>query len=110
MENQYNAGNGNPSNGSATVSLVLGILSLVFIFLFAPVGLVLGIIGIIMANKAKAIDPQNGSAKAGFVTSLIGLIICAIITVIMILAVVLLGAALSLGISALGDIGNITVY
>ena len=67
------------SSGSATASLVLGILSLICVFFGygAILGLVLGIIGVALGAKARK-ESQTGMATAGFVCSLIGLILCAI--------------------------------
>lgn len=69
----------NPSNGKAVASLVLGIISLIFIFLgiYAILGIVLGIIGLILGISAKKEAP-SGMATAGIVISIIGLGICAL--------------------------------
>ncbi len=91
------------NNNAGVAPLVLGILSLVFIFIFQPVGLILGIVGVVLANKAKIAAPDDMMAKAGFVMSLIGLIICAIITVVWIIFLALVGMAVGFGLSALGS-------
>ena len=67
---------GSQSNGSAVTSLVLGIISLVCSFLGwgAIAGLVLGIVGTVLGSKARK-QAQTGVATAGFVCSLIGIII-----------------------------------
>lgn len=71
---------GNQSNGKATASLVLGIISLVFIFFgtFAFIGMILAIIGLILGIQAKKESPADGKAKAGVVLSIIGLGLCAL--------------------------------
>lgn len=64
-----------PTNGAATASLVLGIVSIVMSLLFVPavIGLVLGIVGI---GRARRSTPQVGKGKAvaGIVLSAIGLL------------------------------------
>lgn len=62
-----------PANGKAIASLVLGILSIIIPWL----GFILGIIGIVLANKAfKEIanyqQGGRGMAVAGLTTSIIG--------------------------------------
>lgn len=65
-----------PTNGAATASLVLGIVSIITSLLFVPaiVGLVLGIVGI---GRARRLTPQVGRGKAitGIVLSVLGLLI-----------------------------------
>ncbi|NLP35113.1 MAG: hypothetical protein GX359_07960 [Clostridiales bacterium] len=70
----------NRSNGKATASLVLGIISLVFIFFgtYAFLGIILAIIGLILGIQAKKENPNDGKAKAGVVLSIIGLALCAL--------------------------------
>lgn len=65
----------------AVASLVLGIVSVVFslIGLYIP-GLLAGIIGIVLGVMAKKKNP-SGMATAGFVLSIIGTVLCAIIFV-----------------------------
>lgn len=68
------------SNGFATASLILGIISVLssfslYIIIFHLVGIVVGIVGIvlgIMARKKKT----SGMATAGFVLSIIGTSLC----------------------------------
>lgn len=63
----------------ATASLVLGIISLICaLFGYSAIlGLILGIIGVVLGAKARKIN-QTGVATAGFVCSLIGLILCGV--------------------------------
>ena len=65
-----------PGKGAATTSLVLGIVSVVLWIagVTAIVSVVLGIIGLLQANKAKNQGFVGGMQKAGFILSLIGLI------------------------------------
>ncbi|GAA4693852.1 protein of unknown function (DUF4190) [Promicromonospora umidemergens] len=64
-----------PTNGAATASLVLGIVSIVTSLLFLPaiIGLVLGIVGVGRSRRSR---PQVGRGKAiaGIVLSTIGLL------------------------------------
>lgn len=69
-------------------SLVLGIVSLCLLLLSifwipAIIGLVLAIIGMIFAKKAKKQGVKSKIAKGGFVTSLIGIILCGIMSLAM---------------------------
>ena len=68
-----------PGKGKATASLVLGILS----FFFVPV--ILGIIGLVLSCQSKKEGCQSGVRTAGFVTSLIGLILGSFVHLIYIL-------------------------
>jgi hypothetical protein len=70
----------NQSNGKAVASLVLGIISLVFIFFgtFAFIGMIMAIIGLVLGIQAKKENPADGKAKAGVVLSIIGLALCAL--------------------------------
>lgn len=65
-----------PGKNKAVASLVLGILSIVFIWggFSAFVSLILSVIGLILASSAKKDGFDEGIRTAGFVTSLIGLI------------------------------------
>lgn len=70
---------------NATVSLVLGILSIVTCLCYGIIGLPLGIIAFFLGNKALkeyAEAPENfkgeGNAKAGKITGIIGIILNAI--------------------------------
>jgi len=67
---------------NATASLVLGILSIPTCFCYGLLGLILGIIAIILGNKAKKLDAANpgeyrgvGNAKAGVITGIIGTVL-----------------------------------
>ena len=82
----------------AVTSMVLGIASIVFgCFL---VGLVLGIIGLVLANKGYSIynlSPQSytgeGMLKAGKITSIIGIVFGGIYLIWFIIATVILGSS-----------------
>ncbi len=72
-----------PGKGAATASLVLGIVSIVFWFFgwSALISVILGIVGLVLANNAKKAGFEGGLRTAGFVCSLIGLIFGALIFV-----------------------------
>ena len=81
------------SNGMATASLILGILSIVLGF-FGWLGIICGVLAIIFSvvakNKIKA-DPSMaasaGSAKGGMITGIIGVVIGVIIIILAIMFV-----------------------
>ena len=64
----------------AVAALVLGILSIVFVFIYTWVGLALGIAGVIVSAKARK-QSQTKMATAGFVCSIIGLVLSAVFIV-----------------------------
>jgi len=64
----------------AIIALVVGILSIVFAFIYVWIGLVLGIAGIIISAKARK-QSQTKMATAGFVCSIIGLALSAVFLV-----------------------------
>lgn len=67
----------------ATASMVLGIIAVVcwFFGYSSILSVVLGVIGLILAGKAKAEGFEGGTRTAGFVLSLIGLIGGAVVLV-----------------------------
>lgn len=83
-------------NSAATASLVCGILSIVGVL-----SLILGIVAIVQGKKGKAIDPNNGSASAGYIMGIIGTIMGVISTLVAIvyifIYVVIIGVAISEG-------------
>jgi len=78
-----------PGKGKAIASLVLGIVSLVFPVPFF--GLIVGIIGLVMASGARKEGFSGGLQTGGFVCSLIGTIFGALV-----LLLVIIGIGLSL--------------
>ena len=78
------------------MSLIFGIVSLIFMFLPVPalslVGIILAIIGLVFGKQVKKSGFDNGKAKAGRVLCWIGLILCIIAVIV---AVVLVGALIS---------------
>ncbi|MBC5636538.1 DUF4190 domain-containing protein [Ornithinibacillus sp. BX22] len=78
------------TNGKAVAALVLGILSIVIPY----VGLILGIIGIILANssyKEIAVTHEGGRglATAGLVTSIIGVALYGLLFIFIIFGIAL---------------------
>ena len=65
-----------PGKGTATASLVLGIIAVVcwFFGYGALLSVILGIIGLVLAGNSKKAGFDGGTRTAGFVLSLIGLI------------------------------------
>lgn len=84
---------GSASHGKAVASLVLGICAIVswFFGLGALLGMVLGIVGLVLAGQAKKAGNIEGIRTAGFVCSLIGLIGSSIAVIIALGAVFALG-------------------
>ena len=87
-----------PGRGKATASMVLGIVAVVFFFtgLGAIVSVVCGIIGLVISNQSKAEGTSSAVRTAGFVLSLIGLIVGAIVVIASIILLVVAGSALSI--------------
>ncbi|MBR2562126.1 MAG: hypothetical protein IKE31_08270 [Eubacterium sp.] len=69
-------------SGKSTAALVLGIIALIGGFLIPFVGLICGIIGIVMAGKARREGDTSGAVKAGRILSIIGLVLSLIVIVI----------------------------
>ena len=83
---------------NATAVLVLGICSIVFGCFF--VGLILGIIGISMSGKGRKMYKENpnlyegyGTLNAGYIMSIIGIVLGGLYTIYWIIAVAILGGA-----------------
>lgn len=96
-ENEPGGYNSGPNRTKAIVSLVCGILSLVFAwFGYSTIlGIVLGIVAVVTGSSARKELPreQAGMATAGMITGIIGLILCALMFVACVACVGLLGAA-----------------
>lgn len=72
---------------NSTITLVLGILSLITCCCFGPLGIVVGGIGLYLANKDEALYQMNpslysdyGNLKAGKMLSIIGIILSVLAT------------------------------
>lgn len=81
------------AHGKAVASLVLGICAIVswFFGFGALLGVVLGIVGLVLAGQAKKAGNIEGIRTAGFVCSLIGLVGSGIAVIIALGAMVALG-------------------
>lgn len=78
------------NTGAATASLVLGILSIVIGLFWALIGVILGIIGITQAKMGSG-SSKAGMAKAGKITSIIGICIAVagwLLNIILMVAVI----------------------
>ena len=82
------------NNGKAIASLVLGILSIVLAFLYWWVGLIGGIVGIVLGVQARKENPSS-LATAGFVCSIIGVVLCCLMLACAFCALGTLGAIAS---------------
>jgi len=74
------AGGRQGSNGMGVAGFVTGLLSLLGGWLFVPVGVVLGILGIVLGGVARSRGRRDGAptglATAGVVLGAIGLVVC----------------------------------
>ena len=86
----------NTGESNATASFVLGIIGAVLGFT-GLIPFVLGIIGLVQANKAKKLGCNNSSSTAGFVLSLISVILggIAIVVIFILFSSIITIAALS---------------
>ena len=76
------------NHNQAVASLVLGIIAIASCFfgLGAFVGVVCGIIGIVMANKAKSAGNTEGVCKGGFVCSIVGTAVSGVVLIVALMA------------------------
>lgn len=84
-------GNGANNNGKAIAALVLGILSIIFAFVYTWIGLIAGIVGIVLGVKARHECP-GGMATGGFVCSIVGVVLNALFLACALCALGTLGA------------------
>ena len=84
-------------HGLANGSLVCGIIGIVLWFFgyTCLISVVLGIVGLVLAGNAKKEGNTEGIRTAGFIVSLIALIIGIIITIYLCLVVALVGTAVN---------------
>ena len=83
----------NKNNTLSIASLVLGIVGIVFDFIYTITGLIIGIVGIVMAVQARKKESPNAMSSAGLVCSIIAVALAGVMYVCAICAV---GAFLSL--------------
>ena len=95
---------------NATGALVLGILSIVFCFCYGIIGITLGIIGLVMANKALKLylaapesytESSYKNVKSGRTCSIIGLCLSSLYFVVVIIII-----ALGFGASVMQGLGG----
>ncbi len=91
---------------NATGVLVLGILSIVFCFCYGIIGITLGIIALIMGNKAIKLylsSPESytessyKNTKAGKTCAIIGLCLSSVYIIFLIVYIGIIGAAVGTG-------------
>jgi|GEM_PF-3044408 len=70
-----------PGNYSTAI-LVLGIVSIGLFWIYGILGLAAGIVGLVLANKQKQLGPLDSRANAGFICSIIGMILSGLYFVI----------------------------
>lgn len=95
MDNQNNQPVQQESNGLAVAALVLGILSIVFAFLFTIVGLIAGVVGIILAVQSRKNPAKKGMGTAGLVCSIIGCVFSGLMIACALCIVGTVGSAIS---------------
>jgi hypothetical protein len=95
---------------NSTSVLVMGIISIATCWCYGIPGIVLGIISIVMGNKAKKLYADNSeqyslssfkNMKAGYICGIIGLCLSAFYLVFIIIYLIIIGAALSTAFSTM---------
>ena len=84
------SGEDNKANGLQIASLVLGILSIVLACCTSYIGSIFGIVGLILAILGNK-ENKNGIGTAGFVCSIVGIVLGIIMTIVGVLALASLG-------------------
>ena len=88
---------------NSTGVLVLGILSIVFCFCYGIIGVTLGIIALVLANKGMSVYNVNPASftlssfnnlKAGKICAIIGLILSALMLIYIIIVFAFIGTAM----------------
>ena len=106
MEEQQITPQNQQSLPNATGVLVLGILSIVFCWCYGIPGLVLGIIALIMGNKATKLynsspelysESSVKNMKAGRICAIVGLCLSSVYAIVVIIYIAVIGAALGGG-------------
>jgi hypothetical protein len=68
-------------------SLTLGILAIIFVFVFFPIAIPLGILAITNGEQAKKLDSENTDGKTGSVLGIVSLSIIAFLIIALILLI-----------------------
>jgi hypothetical protein len=107
LDNQFPSSNsGNALLPNSTAVLVLGILSILGCFCYGILGIILGSIGLVLANKDLQLynanptqysPPSYNNLKAGRICAIIGLALGSLYLLIIIGFVIIYGSMLSLG-------------
>ena len=84
----------NNKNTLSIAALVLGIVGIIFDFIYAIVGLVAGIVCIVLAVKARKTENAVGMATGGLICSIIAVALAAIMVFVAICTVGLFATAL----------------
>jgi hypothetical protein len=108
VNQQFNQQFGQPAGQqqlpNSTAVLVLGIISIVGCFCYGIVGLILGIIALVLAGKAKKIYDQNPAMfseasfknmKAGKICAIVGLCLSACYLVFFIVYIAIIGSVIA---------------
>lgn len=86
--------------------LVFALISLVMMVIFAPAGIVFGIIGFAMAKNAQKEHPTSELLQASAVSSLVGIIACAVVVIITIVLVNTVRGFVTAGVTNVVDMVN----
>lgn len=85
--------------GLSIASLVLGIVSIVFLFFLPWLGIVCAAVGLVLAivarSKTPAGDSGRGMATAGMVLCIVALGICIVVTIACVACVASIGSGLN---------------
>jgi M penetrans paralogue family 26 len=101
---QFGQSAGQQQLPNSTAVLVLGIISIVGCFCYGIIGLILGIIALVLAGKAKKLYDQNPAMyseaslknmKAGKICAIVGLCLSACYFVFFIVYIAIIGTVLS---------------
>lgn len=94
-----------PGKSAAVASMVCGIVSVALWFfgLTSILSLILGIVGLVLANNAKKAGYNGGLRTAGFVLSLVGTVFGALIFIGCVACAGLIGTASSAGAAGVLD-------
>jgi len=91
--------------GLGIAGFVFSLISLLFLILFAPIGLILGIVGLILCI-IQLKKQKTGLAIAGLVISIISIILCILAIIALIFVWMTVQNTLSKGLSNINQIKN----